>query len=84
MKYLEAKRLAEQRAQEAEEEQEPEAKMDTGKVANKAVLDGPANKAEEWPLRMSPEQYVRMNADSDNPDVQAKVELARRILEAEA
>jgi hypothetical protein len=82
MKYLEAKRLAEQRAREAEEEQEPEAKMDTREVANKAVLGGPANK-EEWPLRMSPAQYVALNADSENPETQRKVALARRILEVE-
>ena len=83
MKYLEAKRLAERQAREAEEEQEPEAKMDTGEVANKAVLGGPANK-DEWTMRMSPAQYIALNADSENPDVQAKVALARRILEAEA
>jgi hypothetical protein len=83
MKYLEAKRLAERRAREADEEPEAEAKMDTREVANKAVLDGPASK-EEWPYKQSPAQYVALNADSENPDVQAKVRLARRILEAEA
>ena len=84
MKYLEAKRLAERQAREAEEEElEAEAKMDTGAVANKAVLDGPANK-DEWTLKMSPAQYIALNADSENPNVQAKVALARRIVEAEA
>ena len=80
MKYLEAKRLAERQAREAEEEQEPEAKMYTGEVANKAVLGGPANK-EEWPMKQSPAQYIALNADSENPDVQAKVALARRLVE---
>jgi hypothetical protein len=74
MKYLEAKRLAERRAREAEEEPEAEAKMDTREVANKAVLDGPANK-EEWPLRMSPAQYVALNADSENPECRPRSRL---------
>ena len=81
MKYLEAKRLAERQAREVEEEEpEPEAKMETGAVANKAVLGGPANK-EEWPMKQSPAQYIALNADSENPDVQAKVALARRLVE---
>ena len=83
MRYLEAKRLAERRIREAEEEQEPEAKMQATVPENKAVLDGPENK-DEWTMRMSPAQYIALNADSENPDVQAKVALARRILEAEA
>jgi hypothetical protein len=84
MKYLEAKRLAARLAREAQEQDEPEAeaKMDAREVSNKAVLDGPENK-DEWTLRMSPAQYIALNANSENPDVQAKVALARRIMEAE-
>ena len=86
MKYLEAQRLAERQAREAEDEEpEAEAKMDTGAVANKAVTEGPANKgAEKWPFRMDPEQYIALNADSQTPAVQEKVALARRIVGAEA
>ena len=81
MKYLEAKRLAERQAREAEDE--TEAKQQPA-PANKAVLDGPANKgAEEWPFRMDPEQYIALNEGSENPAVQEKVALARRIVEAE-
>jgi hypothetical protein len=84
MKYLEAKRLAARLAREAQEKDEPEAeaKMDTRELSNKAVLEGPANK-DEWMMRMSPAQYIALNADSENPAVQAKVALARRILEAD-
>lgn len=81
MKYLEAKRLAEQRAREARAENEP--KMDAGPPQNKAIIEGPANKdAEEWTMRIPPEHYIAMNADSDNPDVQERVALARRIVSA--
>ena len=84
MKYLEAKRLAERQAREADEdESETEAKMQATGPENKAVLEGPANKAEEWPLAMPPAMYITLNAGSDNPVVQERVALARRIVEAE-
>jgi hypothetical protein len=38
--------------------------------------------APEWPLKMAPDRYIALNADSENPDVQARVALARRIVEA--
>ena len=80
MKYLEAQRLAERQEREAEEERE--AKHDTRPVANKAVLEVASNKdAEEWPLAMSPERYISLNADSETPAVQERVALARRIVE---
>ena len=67
MKYLEAKRLAGQKAW-------------PGPPENKAIPGPDANK-EEWPMKQSPAQYIALNADSENPDVQAKVALARRLLE---
>ena len=82
MKYLEAQQLAERQAREAEENRE--AKQDTRPVANKAVLEVAENKdAEEWPLSMSPRQYIALNADSDTPAVQERVALARRIVGGE-
>jgi hypothetical protein len=54
---------------------ELEDKSLTGPLDNKA-------EPEEWPLKMAPERYIALNANSDNPDVQARVALARRLIEA--
>lgn len=74
MKFLEAKRLSNQKLK------EPEAKMQNHVPENKA-LPSEQVEEEEWPMKMRPERYIALNADSDNPDVQERVALARRLIE---
>ena len=74
MKYLEAQRLK----REQEREREAGEKQAAGPPENK-MRPPPANKA-EWTMAMSPARYIAMNEDSENPDVQERVALARRIV----
>jgi hypothetical protein len=87
MKYQREGLMA-RRRREKRERREAEAKAMKGAPENK-MQPAPDNKADDeaiesevWPMAMKPEAYIALNADSDNPTVQAKVELARRIVGA--
>lgn len=62
-----------------------EAKMRRRGAPENKAMDAPAEdkQTEEWPLKMDPAAYVALNEGSANPEVQERVALARRILEAE-
>lgn len=79
MKYLEARALARAKKAGAVEE-----KMLKAVPENKALPEPvePPPAGEPWPMAMPPAWYIALNAESDNPEVQAKVALARRILGA--